>query len=95
MIDRALRFNLDSSAEKFRRMAQVVGLADESGEGLLSWLREIKARIGIPADLKAAGVDRAQLDRLAQLAYQDTCHQNNPRPVAEGDFRRIYTEAFS
>jgi alcohol dehydrogenase class IV len=94
MIDRALRFNLESSEEKFQRMAQVIGLEDESGEGFLRWLRELKVKIGIPADLKAAGVDRAQLDRLSSLAFQDTCHLNNPRPVREDDFRRIYAEAF-
>jgi hypothetical protein len=95
MIDRALRFNLESSADKFERMAQVAGLEDQSGEGFLRWLRELKARIGIPADLKAAGVDRGALERLSALAFQDTCHLNNPRPVAEDDFRRIYTEAFA
>jgi alcohol dehydrogenase class IV len=95
MIDRALRFNLESSAEKFKRMAQTVGLADESGEAFLRWLGEIKQRIGIPADLKAAGVDRGQLDRLSRLAFEDTCHLNNPRPVREDDFRRIYAEAFA
>jgi hypothetical protein len=95
MIDRALRFNLESSAEKFERMAQVVGLSDLTGEGFLRWLRELKARIGIPADLKAAGVSRAELDRLAQLAFQDTCHLNNPRPVQQDDFRRIYSESLA
>jgi alcohol dehydrogenase class IV len=95
MIDRALRFNLESSEEKFRRMAQVIGIGDESGEGFLRWLRELKARIGIPASLKAAGVDRGALDRLSLLAFQDTCHLNNPRPCREEDFRRIYAEAFA
>ena len=95
MIDSALRFNLDSSAEKFVRMAQVVGIEDETGEGFLRWLREIKARIGIPAGLKAAGVDRRELERLSRLAFQDSCHQNNPRPCREDDFRQIYTAAFA
>jgi alcohol dehydrogenase class IV len=95
MIDSALRFNLESSAEKFVRMAQVVGIEDATGEGFLRWLRELKARIGIPAGLKAAGVDRAELDRLAKLAFQDSCHQNNPRPVQEQDFRRIYSESLA
>jgi alcohol dehydrogenase class IV len=95
MIDSALRFNLESSAEKFVRMAQVVGIEDETGEGFLRWLREIKARIGIPAGLKAAGVDRRELERLSRLAFQDSCHQNNPRPCREDDFRQIYTAAFA
>jgi alcohol dehydrogenase class IV len=95
MIDSALRFNLLSSAEKFERMAQVAGIEDQSGEGFLRWLRELKARIGIPAGLKAAGVDRAELDRLSKLAFQDSCHQNNPRSCREDDFRQIYTAAFA
>ena len=95
MIDSALRFNLESSAEKFVRMAQVVGIADATGEGFLRWLRELKARIGIPAGLKAAGVDRRELERLSRLAFQDSCHQNNPRPCREDDFRQIYTAAFA
>jgi len=95
MIDSALRFNLESSAEKFVRMAQVVGIADATGEGFLRWLRELKARIGIPAGLKAAGVDRRELERLSSLAFQDSCHQNNPRPCREDDFRQIYTAAFA
>ena len=95
MIDRALRFNLESSAWKFERMAQAVGLEDATGEGFLGWLRELKARIGIPANLQAAGVDRAELDRLSLLAFQDTCHLNNPRPVRQDDFKRIYMESFA
>jgi alcohol dehydrogenase class IV len=40
-------------------------------------------------------VDRGALERLSALAFQDTCHLNNPRPCREEDFRRIYTEAFA
>ena len=92
------RIDLLHDAESIRiegRVAQVVGLEDESGEGFLRWLRELKARIGIPADLKAAGVSRAELDRLSDLAFQDTCHLNNPRPVRQDDFRRIYSESLA
>jgi alcohol dehydrogenase class IV len=95
MIDRALAFNLETSADKFARMAEVVGLEEHTGAALLAWLRALKARIGIPENLKAAGVDRAELDRLSALAFQDTCHLNNPRPCKQEDFRRIYAEAFA
>jgi alcohol dehydrogenase class IV len=95
MIDRALAFNLETSADKFARMADVVGLEEHTGEAFLDWLRALKARIGIPENLRAAGVDRAELDRLSLLAFQDTCHLNNPRPCRQEDFRRIYAEAFA
>jgi len=86
---------VEEGKEKFVRMAQVVGIADAAGEGFLRWLRELKARIGIPAGLQAAGVDRRELERLSSLAFQDSCHQNNPRPVQEQDFRRIYSESLA
>ena len=57
-------------------------------------LREAASAI-LSAGLKAAGVDRAELDRLSKLAFQDSCHQNNPRPVQEQDFRRIYSESLA
>src|SRR5262249_40945769 len=90
MIDRALAFNLESSADRFARMAQVVGLPEPTGPAFLAWLRALKARIGIPDNLRAAGVDRSELDRLSSLAFQDTCHLNNPRPCRQEDFRKIY-----
>jgi hypothetical protein len=95
MIDTALRFNLETSAERFRVMARTIELPQADGETFLAWLRDLKARLEIPAGLGAAGIDRAQIDRLSSLAFQDTCHLNNPRPVREEDFRRIYQEAFA
>jgi alcohol dehydrogenase class IV len=95
MIDTALRFNLAGSAERFEAMAQVAGLRPATGESFLRWLGELKARIGIPKNLRAAGVDREQLDRLSTLAFQDTCHLNNPRPCRPEDLRQIYVEAFA
>jgi len=34
-----------------------------------------------------------KLDRLVQVAFEDSCHQNNPVPVSKEDFRRIFTES--
>jgi alcohol dehydrogenase class IV len=94
MIDHALRFNLEAAPERFVRMAQTVGLGDPSAESFLGWLAALKQRIGIPARLGEAGVPPSALERLPALAFQDTCHLNNPRPCREEDFRRIYREAF-
>jgi alcohol dehydrogenase class IV len=94
MIDHALPFNIPSSAERFRVMAGVVGLKHPSPEAFMDWLRELKARVAIPATLAEAGVPR-DIDRLSDLAMQDTCHLNNPRPCTRDDFKRIFTAAFS
>jgi alcohol dehydrogenase class IV len=94
MIDHALPFNIETSADRFRVMAGVVGLKHPSPEAFMDWLRDLKKRVGMPATLAEAGVPR-QIDKLSDLAMQDTCHLNNPRPCTRDDFRRIFTAAFS
>ena len=95
MIDHALKFNLESSRERFARMAMTIGLPEHTGEAFLAWLRDLKKRIGIPAGLAATEVPHTSVERLAALAFQDSCHANNPRPCCEEDFRKIYEEAFA
>jgi hypothetical protein len=76
-------------------MAQAVGLEEATGEAFLSWLGELKRRIGIPAGPVEAGVSASDLDRLSDLAFADTCHLNNPRPCTADDIRRMWTEALA
>ena len=95
MIDHALKFNLETSRERFARMAMTIGLKEHTGEAFLAWLKDLKKRIGIPAGLAGTKVPREALARLPALAFQDSCHGNNPRPCREEDFRRIYEEAFA
>jgi alcohol dehydrogenase class IV len=60
MIDSALRFNASNPRPEVRaRMARSSASRTRRAR-FLRWLRELKARIGIPAGLKAARVDRAE-----------------------------------
>jgi alcohol dehydrogenase class IV len=94
MIDHALPFNIPAVPERFRTMARMIGLEEETPEGFVHWLEGLKARVGIPARLSGAGIEKAQLGTLPDLAFQDTCHLNNPRPCTTEDFRRIYAQAY-
>jgi alcohol dehydrogenase class IV len=94
MIDHALKFNLESSRDRFARMAMTIGLKEHTGEAFLAWLRELKKQIGIPAGLSGTKVPREALATLPKLAFEDSCHSNNPCPCTEKDFRKIYEEAF-
>lgn len=94
MIEPALRFNLPAVPQRFGILAQTVGL-DGDGEAFLGWLSALKRRIGIPRGPAEAGVTPAEIGRLAELAFADTCHLNNPRPVTPDDFRRVWGEAFA
>ncbi len=94
MIDAALDHNVEAVPERFETMAVTIGLDDASPAGFLRWLGELKAEVGIPATLAAAGVDRDKLDDLASFAVADACHLNNPRSCTRDDFVVIFGRAF-
>jgi alcohol dehydrogenase class IV len=95
MIDHALAFNVETVPDRFAVMAESGGLDERSPGAFLRWLADLKREIGIPAGLRDADVASDEIDALARLAFEDTCHLNNPRPVTEADFHGIFVEAFA
>ncbi len=95
MIDHALAWNVEAVPDRFTTMATTIGLGDDSPEGFLRWLADLKTEIGVPASLLDTDVARADLGRLARVAFEDSCHLNNPRTVTEDDFVAIFTKAFN
>lgn len=95
MIDHALAFNVEVVPERFAVMAEVVGITETDAAGFIRWLSDLKQEIGVPASLAGTDVPPDSVDRLAALAFEDTCHLNNPRPVTEADFEKIFVEAFA
>lgn len=92
MIDHALGLNFEVAGERFARLATAIGLKDTQPQAFANWLAELKLRIGIPADLAAQGIGADKLDALADVAFEDACHANNPRPCVRADFERIFRE---
>jgi alcohol dehydrogenase class IV len=90
----AMEFNKVAVPGRLADLAAVVGAAPDA-DGFLKWLVGLRAEIGIPRTLVDAGIDRKHLDRLVDVALHDACHGNNPRPVTEPDFRRLFDSAFS
>ena len=89
-----LRFNIAGFEDKFRRMARTLELKDESGEGVVNYLFELNSKINIPHRLREIHVKEEHLETLADLAFADFAHPNNPKPVSRADFRKLYGEAF-
>jgi alcohol dehydrogenase class IV len=56
-------------------------------------LFDLNSRIGIPHKLRDIGVKEEHLETLADLAFADFAHPNNPKPVSRADFRALYGEA--
>ncbi|HUG20960.1 iron-containing alcohol dehydrogenase [Piscinibacter sp.] len=92
MIDTVLAWNHEAAPQKFDELAHVCGVAG-GGAGVVPWLRQLKAEIGITGGLAQRGLTAQQLPRLVELAMADICHQTNPRPCTAADFERFFVAA--
>jgi len=91
----AMAFNKDVAAARLAELAHAAGAREQTADGFIAWLNELKQAIGIPRTLGDAGVTAAHLDRLVGVAVADVCHPNNPKPVREPDFRALFQRALT
>ncbi|MBL4656638.1 MAG: iron-containing alcohol dehydrogenase [Flavobacteriales bacterium] len=88
-----MEFNIEGQEDKFKDIAYALGIENASGSDVLEYLRELNQKLGLPTKLSEQGVSTDQTDTLAQLAVDDFCHPNNPKPVGLEDFKALYTKA--
>ena len=83
-------FNHDAVGDAFHIIERRLDLPGT----LLERLIGLRAELGIPHTLTAAGVDRGLLEALSDQAFEDVCHGLNPRPCTRDDLRDLYIAAF-
>lgn len=96
LVARVMEWNADVSRDRLARIGMVVGghgTDAELARGAVRFVRELAAVIGIPQSLGAAGVEASQVDHLADLAAEDSCHRSNPKPCTRNDFKALYAAA--
>ena len=87
-----MQFNYTGSEQRFERMARQFG-PNLSGTGVIDELFKLNQRLGLPTKLSGIGVKEENIETLADLAFADFCHPNNPKPVSREDFARLYRQA--
>lgn len=88
-----MRFNIEGFEDKFERIAQTLKLKETNGNAVVNYLFDLNSKVGIPHKLRDINVKEEHLDTLAELAFADFAHPNNPKPVSQADFRSLYAEA--
>lgn len=89
-----IEFNLQVASERLARVAALLG-ASADASACAGAVRALRDRVGLQGGLEKAGVPRASLDKLADLAAQDACHTLNPRPCTRDDLYRLYDASFA
>ncbi len=88
-----VRFNAPvESIQKERRlerMAHAMGL--QSGGDIPDAIKDMNARLGLPAGLAAMGVQRDWFDKIIKGAMADHCHKTNPRIASVEDYEEMLT----
>lgn len=91
------------AAARYARAAEALGLggADDAAkaEALARAVEELRARVGLPATLSAAGIGeadfRAQAGAIAERAFDDQCSGANPRFPLISELRGILERAWA
>lgn len=89
-----LDFNRSAVPDKIARIARRLRARGDDTETLAfecsGSVRALRRRVALPEGLAEAGVDEEALPRLAALAFEDPCHQLNPRPCDKDDMLALY-----
>jgi len=96
-----MEFNREAAQSHYARLASLfdkeaaLKSEEEASRIAIEKVRELNRSLGLPANLREAGVQEADLDRLAGDAIADVCHQTNPRPCTVEDFRELFRKAYA
>jgi alcohol dehydrogenase class IV len=86
-LPQVVEFNAIAVPERLERVRTIL---DRGAGTLAGALRELRKSLGLPSGLREEGVVPADLDGLADKAFEDACHRSNPRPVTREDLRALY-----
>lgn len=84
-----LDFNRTAIEDRIARAAAYLGIAGGFG-GFHEAVLELRAKLGIPANLSAMGVEYARLDELTEMALEDPSCGGNPVKMTLENTRALY-----
>lgn len=96
------QYSWPTAKERYARVSDYLGLGgktnDEKVKLLIKAIDELKVKLNIPKSIKEAGVDEkefyANLDQLAENAFDDQCTGANPRFPLISELKALYIAAY-
>ena len=88
LLPAVLEYNRSSVPDRFR------ALAHHLGKDITACTRELNEVCSIAPRLRDYGIPESALSMLAGKAFEDGCHQLNPRPCTREDLLDLYKQAW-
>ena len=87
-----LDFNRPAIEERLARAADYLGIKG-GFDGFRARVMELRAELGIPANLTAMGVEAARLDEMTEMALEDPSCGGNPVEMTRENTRALFEAA--
>jgi alcohol dehydrogenase class IV len=84
-----LRFNRGAIEARVGRLAAYLQLGDDSFDGFIRWILDLRQTLGIPHSLQALGVGSEDFDKIAEMAAVDPSAGGNPVPFDRAAARQV------
>jgi alcohol dehydrogenase class IV len=85
-----LAWNRPSLGDKMQRLAALLNLKQQSFNGVLDWILELRKTIGVPETLAELGVTTEHALAFSQQAFDDPSTGGNPLPMTPAGFDQLY-----
>ncbi|MCL7462857.1 alcohol dehydrogenase-like regulatory protein ErcA [Pseudomonas sp. NW5] len=99
LVEHVVAFNFDAAPERFRRVAEALGIdcrgltPPQVRARLVEHLIAFKQAVGFEDSLRRHGVGSADIPFLSRHAMRDPCILTNPRQSTQRDVEVVYGEA--
>ena len=91
-----LTFNKEVIEKKIIKISEFLELKDNTFDGFLNWILELRKKLNIPHKLSDI-LDKRHfdLDRLSKMALEDPSTSGNPKKLTEIDMKNMYLHSMS
>ena len=87
-----LAFNEEAAVERELHIALLLGADPDQGAAARA-VAAFRQALGLPGSLTEVGVTESMLPTLADNAFNDACHRDNPRPCSRDELLAMYRAA--
>ena len=88
-----IKFNQSVIEEKMERLSKYIELKNQSFDGFLEWILDLRKQLSIPHTLKELNV-KFDFDMLSKMALVDPSTPTNPIVLSQEDMKVLYLNSY-